>query len=64
MLQSGLYHLVPIIVGAVAILLLFGLWNMLRGGSPNVSQRLMRLRVVLQLAAIIVIMAAIWAMGR
>jgi hypothetical protein len=37
---------------------------MLRGGSPNTSQKLMRLRVVLQLVAIIVIMVTIWFMGR
>ncbi len=64
MLQSFLSSAVPIAVAAVAVILAFGLWNMLRGGSPNVSQRLMRLRVVVQLVAIIIIMAAIWAMGR
>jgi hypothetical protein len=32
-------------------------------GSPNRSQKLMRLRVLLQFVAIIVIMATIWAMG-
>jgi hypothetical protein len=37
---------------------------MLRGGSPNVSQKLMRWRVVLQFVAIVVIMLTIWAMGR
>jgi hypothetical protein len=57
-------YAVPIAVAAVAVVLVFGLTNMLRGGSPNLSQRLMRLRVVLQLVAIVVIMAAIWAMGR
>lgn len=62
--ETLLYNLVPIAIGAVAIVLLFGLWNMLRGGSPNVSQRLMRLRVVLQFVAIAIIMAAIWAMAR
>lgn len=64
MLSSILYNLVPIAIGAVAIVLLFGLWNMLKGGSPNVSQKLMRLRVVLQLVAIVVIMAAIYLMKR
>ena len=39
-------------VGAVFIVLLFGLVNMLRGGSPNVSQKLMRLRVVLQVLVV------------
>jgi len=58
------YYAVPIAVGAVAIVLLFGLGNMLRGGSPNTSQRLMRLRVLLQFVAIVVIMITVWAMGR
>ena len=57
-------YLVPIAIGAVAIVLLLGLGNMMRGGSPNTSQRLMRLRVLLQFIAIVVIMATIWAMGR
>ncbi len=56
--------LVPAAVVAVAIVLLLGLINMMRGGSPNRSQNLMRLRVLLQFVAIIVIMATIWAMGR
>ena len=55
-------YLVPIAIGAVAIVLVLGLVNMMRGGSPNTSQKLMRLRVLLQFVAIIVIMAAIWAM--
>jgi hypothetical protein len=46
----------------VAVVLLLGLLNMMRGGSPNTSQKLMRLRVLLQFAAIIVIMATIWIM--
>lgn len=56
--------LLPIAVAAVAIVLLLGLVNMLRGGSPNRSQQLMRLRVVLQFVAIIITMIAVWAMGR
>jgi len=56
--------LVPAVIVAVAIVLLLGLVNMMRGGSPNRSQQLMRLRVLLQFVAIIVIMATIWAMGR
>ena len=57
-------YLVPAAIVAVAIVLLLGLVNMMRGGSPNRSQQLMRLRVLLQFVAIIVIMATIWAMGR
>jgi hypothetical protein len=56
--------LVPIAIGAVAVVLLFGLVNMMRGGSPHLSQRLMRLRVLMQFIAIVIIMLAIWVMGR
>jgi hypothetical protein len=52
--------LVPIATIAVAFVLLLGLVNMLRGGSPNTSQRLMRMRVLLQFLAIIVIMGVLW----
>jgi NADH:ubiquinone oxidoreductase subunit 6 (subunit J) len=54
--------MVPIAIGAVAIVLLFGLVNMMRGGSPHLSQRLMRLRVLMQFIALIVIMLTIWIM--
>ena len=49
---------------AVAIVLVLGLVNMMRGGSPNRSQKLMRLRVLLQFVAIVVIMATVWLMGK
>ena len=58
------HYMVPAAITAVAIVLLLGLINMMRGGSPNRSQKLMRLRVLLQFVAIIVIMATIWIMHR
>jgi Hypoxia induced protein conserved region len=57
-------YAVPVAIGAVAIVLVLGLVNMLRGGSPDTSQRLMRLRVLLQFIAVVVIMLTVWAMGR
>jgi hypothetical protein len=45
---------------AVAVVLLLGLVNMMRGGSANVSQKLMRLRVLLQFLAIVLIMGVVW----
>ena len=48
--------LVMVALAAVAIVLLLGLWNMMRGGSASRSQTLMRWRVILQLIAIILIM--------
>ena len=56
--------ILPIAVGAVALVLLLGLLNMMRGGSPNTSQKLMRWRVALQFVAIVITMLAVWAMGR
>jgi hypothetical protein len=47
-------------LGAVALVLLLGLANMMRGGSPNMSQKLMRWRVGLQFVAIIVIMTVLF----
>ena len=52
--------LVPVAVAAVAIVLLMGLVNMMRGGSACRAQHLMRLRVMLQFVAIVVIMGVIW----
>jgi Hypoxia induced protein conserved region len=57
------YALVPIAIAAVAVVLVLGLANMMRGGSSQRSQKLMRLRVLLQFFAIIVIMLVIWARG-
>jgi NADH:ubiquinone oxidoreductase subunit H len=56
--------ILPIAVAAVAVVLLLGLVNMMRGGSPNTSQKLMRWRVLLQFVAIVIAMVAVWAMGR
>ena len=55
-------YLVPLAVGAVFVVLLLGLWNMMRGGSPKRSQTLMRWRVILQFAAILIMMAGLWFM--
>ena len=56
--------LLPVAAGAVLLVLLLGLLNMMRGGSPNRSQTLMRWRVGLQFIAIVITMATVWAMGR
>jgi hypothetical protein len=58
------YGLVPVAIGAVAVVLLLGLVNMMRGGSGNTSQKLMRLRVLLQFIAIVVIMLTVWVMAK
>ena len=58
------HALVPIAIAAVAVVLLLGLANMMRGGSPHRSQKLMRLRVLLQFVAIVVIMFTVWLMSK
>jgi ABC-type nickel/cobalt efflux system permease component RcnA len=55
--------LVTIATCSVAVVLLLGLANMLRGGSPNRSQNLMRLRVLLQAFAILLIVVVLWWRG-
>lgn len=47
-------------LAAVAVVLLIGLGNMIRGGTSNRSQQLMRWRVVLQAIAIVIVMAVVW----
>ena len=53
-------YLIPTGLVAVSLVLLAGLANMLRNGSPNTSQRLMRWRVGLQLLTIIVVMCGVY----
>ena len=58
------YLLVPVAVGVVAVVLILGLANMLKGGSPQKSQKLMRLRVLMQFVALVIILITIWVIGR
>ena len=53
-------YLVMAAVAAVFLVLLAGLWNMLRGTSPNLSQTRMRWRVGLQFLAIVLMMALLY----
>lgn len=50
-------------IGLVFAVLLAGLVNMVRGGSSNTSQRLMRWRVGLQFLAILVVMTVLYLRG-
>jgi hypothetical protein len=63
----GRFHVaraVLIAIGAVAVVLLLGLINMRRGGPGNTSQQLMRLLVLLQFIAIVIIMFTVWMMAK
>ncbi len=55
---------IPVLLAGVAIVLGLGLWNLMRGGSSSRSQNLMRLRILFQFIAIIVVMTALYIGGR
>ena len=55
--------LLPIGLGAVSLVLFAGLLNMMRGGSSNLSQKLMRGRVILQFIALVIIVAIFYFYG-
>lgn len=51
------FFLIAALVAVVGVLL-FGLWNLAKGGSGNTSQKLMRFRIIAQLVAIIALAVA------
>lgn len=57
---TGSRILITTAVLAVLLVLLAGLWNMLRGTCPNLSQTLMRWRVGLQFLAILLMMTLVY----
>lgn len=59
-MSAIMFHVSTLAVVAVGIVLGLGLWNMMRGTSPSLSQRLMRWRVGLQFVAIAVIMLTVY----
>ena len=63
--MSGIvtYLLLALLV-IVAIILFMGLMNMMRGGSANRSQTLMRWRVIAQAVAVAAMVAALFFFGR
>jgi heme/copper-type cytochrome/quinol oxidase subunit 4 len=59
---TGIVTIVALAV--VAVILGMGLFNMLKGGNPNLSQKLMRARVIAQAIALVVILGALFLFGR
>ena len=55
-------YLIPASLTAVAVVLAFGIYALFRGGDygRSNSNKLMRLRVVMQAIAIVILMAAVW----
>ena len=56
-METFLFYVSKGTMYAVVAVLLAGLWVMVRGKSPNLSQKLMRWRVCLQFVAIVLLVA-------
>ena len=59
-MRTAFFHLTTLATLAVLVVLIAGLWTMMRGTSPNLSQKLMRWRVGLQFLAIVIIMVFVF----
>ncbi|MNY76753.1 twin transmembrane helix small protein [Devosia sp.] len=62
-MQTALNIAIALALLFVIIVLGMGLWNMLKGGPGNTSQRLMRLRVIGQAVAIALLLGALFLFG-
>ena len=58
--MPAVQSITTVAVISVGVVLILGLWNMMRGSSANVSQQLMRWRVGLQFLAIVLIMLTVY----
>lgn len=63
-MPAGYTYLTMVAVAAVVVILAWGLINMLRGGDSNLSQKLMRARVIAQFIAIVLLVAGSWYFSR
>ena len=52
-----------IVMGLVALVLVRGLFNMMKGTDANKSNKLKQLRLMLQAIAIVLIMLTLWITG-
>jgi hypothetical protein len=57
------YIFAIIFMGLVAIVLVRGLFNMMKGDNPSLSNKLMQMRVLLQAIALALIMLTLWLTG-
>ena len=62
--QTIINIVIILAVGAVAMILFMGLWNMFKGQDQNRSQMLMRARVIAQAIALVVLLGALYFFGR
>ena len=52
-----------IFMGLVVLVLIRGLFNMMKGNDGNLSNKLMRMRILLQAIALALIMLTLWLTG-
>jgi hypothetical protein len=63
--MQGVYNIVLVLaLGVVAVILGMGIWNMVKGGDGNTSQKLMRARVIAQGVALVLLLGALFFFGR
>jgi hypothetical protein len=62
-MQAAYNVLIVIALAVVAFILFWGLYNMFKGGDANMSQKLMRARVIAQAVAILILMGALFLFG-
>jgi hypothetical protein len=60
---SFTYFAAIVVMFLVAIVLVRGLYNMVKGGDPMTSNKLMQLRILLQAIALALIMTTLWLTG-
>jgi hypothetical protein len=59
-MSTAFEFLAIIVIAAVVIVLVRGLFNMAQGGPPSKSNKLMQMRVMLQFIAIVLVLLAVW----
>ena len=62
-MQLALNLAIGAVMAGVVVVLIFGLLNMVRGGSGNISQMLMRARVIGQAVALALLLGALFFFG-
>jgi hypothetical protein len=62
-METAVNLVLALALGIVVIILGMGLWNMMKGGDANTSQKLMRARVIAQAVAIALLLGAMFFFG-
>jgi hypothetical protein len=62
-METAVYILTIVVMAAVVVVLIRGLFNMMRGGDANLSNKLMQMRVLLQFIAVVLIVVVLWMTG-